>query len=109
MNDLAWLTQDIRVVVPVSTGKDSQACLKLALEHHSPEQIVGLFCDTKWEHPKSYAHLEKIRKLYGVHIEVVGESSVPEQVMKLGRFPNPLARFCTDRLKIKAIRKNVWN
>lgn len=99
---LNYPLEKIKVVVPVSSGKDSQACLKLALETYDKAEIIGLFCDTKWEHPDSYAHLDKIENLYGVHIEKVSVSSVSEQVIKLGRFPNALARFCTDRLKLNA-------
>ena len=90
----------IKVVVPISTGKDSQACLKLSLEKYPPGEVIGLFCDTGWEHPSSYRHLEKISDLYGVRIDTVKNGTVESEIKKLKKFPNSIMRFCTDRLKI---------
>ena len=90
----------IRVVVPVSGGKDSQACLKLAIQQYPRDEVLGLFCDTKFEHPLTYEHVEYMRLLYGVRIEVVNNGSVEEQVLKHGRFPGGGSRFCTEELKI---------
>ena len=92
----------IKCVVPISGGKDSQACLKLALKQFDPSEIVGLFCDTKFEHPLTYAHIDTIRALYDVRIDVVNDGDVPALVRKYKRFPSDAARFCTDELKIKA-------
>lgn len=42
--------QDIphyKIVVPVSGGKDSQACLKMVVEQFGADQVIGLFCDTR--------------------------------------------------------------
>lgn len=91
----------VRVVVPISGGKDSQACLKLALQAYSASEVRGLFCDTKFEHPINYAHVEKLRTLYGdVKIDVVNAGSVEQQCLKHERFPGGGARFCTEELKI---------
>lgn len=91
----------IKVVVPVSGGKDSQACLKLALRQHPANEVRGLFCDTQFEHPINYAHVEKLRTMYGdVQIDVVNAGSVEQQCLKHGRFPGGGARFCTEELKI---------
>jgi 3'-phosphoadenosine 5'-phosphosulfate sulfotransferase (PAPS reductase)/FAD synthetase len=92
----------IKCVVPISGGKDSQACLKLALQKFEPSEIIGLFCDTQFEHPKTYAHIEYMRSLYGVRIDVVSDGDVLSLVRKYKRFPSDVARFCTDELKIKA-------
>ena len=43
-----------KIVAPISGGKDSQACLKLALESYQSSEILGLFCDTQVE-DKGYA------------------------------------------------------
>jgi len=97
---------NVKIVVPVSGGKDSQACLKLALSIYPAHQVRGLFCDTKWEHPKTYAHVEKLRTLYGeVQIDVVNAGSVEDQCIKHGRFPSQIARFCTEELKIWPTKK----
>jgi 3'-phosphoadenosine 5'-phosphosulfate sulfotransferase (PAPS reductase)/FAD synthetase len=95
----------IKCVVPVSGGKDSQACLKLAVREFGPEAVLGLFCDTQFEHPLTYAHIEKMRRLYGVEIRTVCAGSVPEKVLKYGRFPGGGARHCTEELKIVPAKK----
>lgn len=90
----------IKIVVPISSGKDSQACLKLALENYDKSEVIGLFCDTGWEHPLSYAHVDNMRQMYGVEIKTLQAGTVVDEIKKIGRFPAPLIRFCTDRLKI---------
>ena len=99
----------IKCVVPVSGGKDSQACLKLALEHFDRSEIIGLFCDTQFEHPITYAHSNKIKELYGVHIETVSDGDVMARCLRYGRFPSGVARFCTDDLKIKPSKRFYEN
>jgi 3'-phosphoadenosine 5'-phosphosulfate sulfotransferase (PAPS reductase)/FAD synthetase len=91
----------VRVLVPISGGKDSQAALELAIQQHPLQDIRGLFCDTKWEHPTTYNHVEFLRLYYGIRIDVVSDGSVPEKVEKYGRWPGGGARHCTDELKIR--------
>ena len=88
------------IIIPVSGGKDSQACLKLALEVNDKNNVIGLFCDTKFEHPETYSHIEKMKEIYGVEIIKINSGSVYEQVIKHKRFPGGGARFCTEELKI---------
>lgn len=91
----------VRVLVPISGGKDSQACLKLALEKYSSAEVRALFCDTQWEHEKTMAHVKALRSMYGpVQVDVVTAGSVPDQVRKHKGFPVGGARFCTEELKI---------
>lgn len=90
----------IKCLVPVSGGKDSQACLKLALEYFPREQIRGLFCDTRFEHPLTYAFVFDLMQKYGVEIDFISAGSVEEKCLKYGRFPGGGARHCTDELKI---------
>lgn len=91
----------VKVLVPVSGGKDSQAAWKLAIQTHGVANVRGLFCDTKFEHPWTYAHVEKLRTMYGpARIDTVNAGSVEEQCLKHERFPGGGARFCTEELKI---------
>ncbi len=60
-----------------------------------------MFCDTKFEHPLTYAHVDKISEMYGIKIVKLNNGDVPTLVRKYGRFPSDAARFCTDELKIK--------
>ena len=91
----------IKCVVPISGGKDSQSCVKLALQKFDKSEILGLFCDTKFEHPLTYAHVDKISEMYGIEIVKLNNGDVPTLVKKHKRFPSDAARFCTDELKIK--------
>jgi len=95
----------IKCVVPVSGGKDSQACLKFALTIYKPSEIFGLFCDTQFEHPETYKHVERMREMYGVNILTITAGSVEEKVLRYGRFPGGCARHCTDELKIVPSKK----
>lgn len=95
----------IKVLVPISGGKDSQAALKLALENYEPHEIRGLFCDTNFEHPITYKHVrETMADLYGVRIDTVTGGDVLSKSVKYGRFPGGGARHCTDELKIRETR-----
>lgn len=90
----------IKVIVPISGGKDSQACAKLAAQEYGSESVNGLFCDTQFEHPLTYAHVDKIAEMYGIKIYKVCAGSVELQIRKHKRFPGGGARFCTEELKI---------
>ena len=48
--DRAATMNIIKCVVPISGGKDSQCCVKLALQKFDKSEILGVFCDTKFEH-----------------------------------------------------------
>lgn len=93
-----------KILVPISGGKDSQCCLKLAKQLNPDAQIEGLYCDTQWEHPLTYAHIDKISQLYNVKIHKVTGGSVPEKVLKYNRFPVLNQRFCTEELKMRETR-----
>jgi len=95
----------VKVLVPISGGKDSQASLKLALQSYAPDEVRGLFCDTNFEHPLTYQHVEKLRTLYGpVQIDTVSAGTVLEKSIKYKRFPGGGARHCTDELKIRVTK-----
>lgn len=94
----------IKVLVPLSGGKDSQSCLKLALQTYPANEVMGLFCDTQFEHPKTYAHVKHMGEMYGIKIHTVCGGSVIEKSMKYKRFPGGGARHCTEELKIRETR-----
>lgn len=95
----------IRCLVPLSGGKDSQATLKLALERFHRDEILGLFCDTQFEHPKTYAHVAWMAQYYRVKIETICAGDVLEKSRKYKRFPGGGARHCTEELKIVPTKK----
>lgn len=90
-----------KCVIPVSGGKDSQSCLQLALERFHKDEILGLFCDTQFEHPITYKHVEYLRNYYGVYIDTVCMGDVLRESERWGRFPGGGSRHCTDYLKIR--------
>lgn len=89
------------IVVPLSGGKDSQACLKLALKTRPEAKILALFCDTQFEHELTYAHIARITTDYGVDLIKLCAGSVLEKCTKYKRFPGGGARHCTDELKLR--------
>ncbi len=99
----------IKCVVPISGGKDSQACLELALKDFTKNEIRGLFCDTKYEHPLTYKHIEWIAENYGIIIDTVCGGSVIDKVKKYKRWPGGGSRHCTDELKIRETKIYLKN
>lgn len=96
----------VKILVPISGGKDSQAALKLAVLTHGAENVRGLFNDTNFEHYLTYLHVVKLATLYGdIQIDYVCGGSVLEQVRRFKRFPGGGARHCTDYLKIRQTRE----
>lgn len=93
-----------KCIVPVSGGKDSQACLKMAVIEFGANNVLGLFCDTKFEHPLTYQHIVDMSKKYNVNIKKICGGSVLEKSLKYNRFPGGGARHCTDELKIRETR-----
>lgn len=91
----------VSIVVPVSGGKDSQTCLKLALKGYPANKILAIFCDTGFEHPITYAHVERITRQYGVNLVTIQAGTVLEKCLKYKRFPGGGARHCTEELKIR--------
>lgn len=92
----------IKCVVPISGGKDSQLCAKLAMEKFAKEEIMFVFCDTGYEHPLTYKHVDWMEREYGVQVvRLLNNKSVYDLILQTGCFPTDIMRFCTNELKIK--------
>ena len=87
------VTKKYMCIVPVSGGKDSQACLKMAVKEFGSDNVLGFFCDTKFEHPKTYAHIKYMAEFYSVKIITANSGNVLQQISKNKRFPGGGARF----------------
>ena len=55
-------------LVSVSGGKDSTACLLLALERHPREEVRAVFADTGNEHAQTYEYIDYLERATGVMI-----------------------------------------
>lgn len=94
----------MKVIVPNSGGKDSQASLIWAVEKYGAKNVEAVFCDTGWEHELTYKHVKLIPELLGVKLTIVKSKKYNGFVdlsVKKGRMPSTMARFCTEELKIK--------
>lgn len=58
----------IKNVVSVSSGKDSDATLLIALENCPRENVIPIFCDTGNEHQHVYDHLDYLEQALGITI-----------------------------------------
>lgn len=91
----------MKVIVTYSGGKDSQASLLWTLEKLTRTPIV-VFCDTGWEHPLTYKHIEGTMKALGLELITLRSKKYDGMVdmsTRRKRFPSTYARFCTGELK----------
>lgn len=85
-----------------SGGKDSLATLIWA-KSKLPEFEV-CFCDTGWEHIKTYQHIAEIERWLGQKITFLTSSKYEgfeDLSIKKKRVASTRARFCTEELKVK--------
>ena len=94
----------MKVIVQWSGGKDSEACLILAVNKYGSHNIIAVFCDTGWEGEETYKHVRLIPELLNVKLEIVKSNKYNgfvDLAKKKKRFPSTMARFCTEELKVK--------
>ena len=95
--------------VGISGGKDSQALLLWA-KHESGipvEKLHASFCDTGNEHELTYAHIAMLSETIHPIYTIKPPLSFYEMAKKIGRFPSPKRRFCTQQLKIFPTQKHI--
>ena len=59
------------LIVPVSGGKDSTACLVKALNEYPNAEIIPVFNDTGWDHPTTYEYLDYLEKRLNVLLNLI--------------------------------------
>lgn len=97
------MKRKVRVIVPFSGGKDSEATLIYACEKYGADKVTAAFCDVKWDHEITYAHIKYV--VDGLGCEFVNltstkfEGFVDMAVQK--RFPSKTRRLCTVILKVE--------
>jgi len=93
----------MKVIVPFSGGKDSQACLLYAIEKYGLKNVTAAFCDTSWENEITYRHIEYVLKRLKVENVVLTSEKYGGMIdlaIKKKRFPSTKSRFCTTELKV---------
>lgn len=94
----------MKVIVSFSGGKDSQACLISSVRKYGTNKIEAVFCDTGWEHPDTYKHINDICTSMSIKLIILRNKKYKDFVdmsVKRSRFPSSQRRFCTSELKIK--------
>lgn len=93
----------MKIIVQFSGGKDSLAALLWARNNLSKD-ITAVFCDTGWEHPVTYAHINSVTEKLKVELVTIKSKAYKgflDLAKKKKRFPSTKARFCTSELKVK--------
>lgn len=100
----------MKILVSFSGGKDSQACLIQAFKQYGGGgNLTAVFCDTGWEHPDTYKHVNDVCLQMGVRlITLKSKYDFVSLAAHKKRFPSTNAR-CQKPVKLYAeiLRKNA--
>lgn len=91
-------------LVSLSGGKDSQASLIYVLNNYPKRKIIAHFCDTHWEHPITYKHIDYLVKKLNVPLQRLENKEFKgfrDICIQKKMFPTGKKRFCTIELKMK--------
>ncbi len=94
----------MKILIFYSGGKDSQASLIWAIKEYGIKNCEAVFCDTGWENPVTYQHIQDTTKQLGVKLVILKSKKYEGMIdlaVKKKRFPSTKARFCTEELKSK--------
>lgn len=97
---------EMKIIVPVSGGKDSTATLLLALEQYDKDDVVPVHYNTGWDHPVTYEYLDYLGQKIGMgifHTHYAEAPTIPDIIRKYKKFPFGRGRFCTSELKRTAM------
>lgn len=98
----------MKTLISFSGGKDSTALLLYAKEQGILDNADVVYCDTGWENPVTYDYIQYVGKAINKEIVILKpEYSFLELAKKKKRFPSSQARFCTEELKLKPMRKYI--
>lgn len=94
----------MKYIVTISGGKDSLATAIWAKNNIKDANVIYVFCDTGWEHAKTYRHIKYIEQDLGIEIIRLTNLSFDGLVdlfIKKKRSASTKARFCTVHLKVE--------
>lgn len=94
----------MKIIVSFSGGKDSQACLIQAAKQYGADKIESVFCDTGWEHPLTYQHINDVCRQLDVKLTIIRNEKVgcfQNLCKRMKCFPVASRRVCTSALKIQ--------
>lgn len=98
----------MKIIVPVSGGKDSQLVLQRALQEFNKNDVIAVHQSTGYDHPVTNNHLTDMETFYGVKIHITKSDKyedVFDLIEKTGYFPSSVAKACTSRLKQQPFAK----
>lgn len=73
-----------------------------AFKQYGGGNLIAVFCDTGWEHPDTYKHVNDVCLQMGVRlITLKSKYDFVSLAVHKKRFPSTNARFCTSELKMK--------
>ena len=99
----------MKYIVSISGGKDSTACLLYMLERVNKENIIPVFCDTKWEADETYEYLDYLEKELDIEIVRIESEGMWALCERKGFVVNRHMRSCTMELKIKPFQRWLKN
>jgi len=95
----------MKYIVSISGGKDSTACLLYMLERVKKEDVIPVFCDTKWEADETYKYLDYLENVLNIKITRIESEGMWALCERKGFVINRHMRSCTMELKIKPFQK----
>ena len=98
----------MKVLISFSGGKDSTSLILWAKEQGILDASDVVYCDTGWENPLTYDYIKYVGEQLGKEIITLQpDLNFLELAKKKKRFPSSQARFCTEELKLKPMKKYI--
>lgn len=99
-------SNEMKHCLSFSGGKDSTAMLILVIENKLPlDKIIYFDCE-EFEFPEMHEHIEKVKSVLNVEIEVCRTVKPWKQYLQEIGWPAPWLRWCTNE-KINSIRRQL--
>lgn len=88
-------------IISFSGGIDSTALGLLVPD------AIPIFCDTHWEFPELYAHIDRFENFIRSKVLRLDGGSLPDYIQEQKFFPNFKARYCTRLFKIEPMNEFI--